>query len=230
MGRSPRLSLPEPPPAAARVSKAGAWLGVGIGARAAFGAVVCFLPLLLVAGIPLFVELIDRNARAQEVPPEFVRVTDLWLDLAQILGPYARTVGGAGVLMGVVLFVASGFLVRGADLARKVARVLLVLSAAHSIVSAVWLSSLAVGPLAEWTQRYVKALSDLEDVVPGLESRLPPGFADSGWFNVASCVITCVVSLAIDGTLFWLAGRKFAREWCAARAARPPVATDADRR
>lgn len=221
------MSLPEPPPAPARVSTAGAWLGVGIGARAALGAAAHFVPLLFVAGIPLVVEVIDRNARAQEVPPEFVRVTDLWLDLTQILGPYARAAGGAGVLIGVMLFVASGFLVRGADLGRKAARVLLVAGAAHSIVAAVWLSSIAVGPFAEWTQRYVKALTELQDAIPGIEDRFPVGFAVPGWLNVASCVFTCVVSLALDGVIFWLAGRKFARDWCAARAVRRPAAADA---
>jgi hypothetical protein len=221
------VSLPEPPSAPARVSTAGAWLGVGIGARAALGAAGWFVPLLLVAGIPLVVDVIDRNARAQEVPPEVVRVTDLWLDLAQILGPYARAAGGAGVLIAVSLFVASGFLVRGADLSRKVVRGLLVAGAAHSIVAAVWLSSIAVGPLAEWTQRYVKALTELQDAIPGIEDRFPGGLVDAGWLNVATCVVMCVVSLALDGVLFWLAGRKFARDWCAARAVRRPVAADA---
>ncbi len=223
------MSLPDPPPAPARVSTGGAWLGVAIAARAAAGAVAHFVPLLMVAGVPLVVDLFDRDARAQEVPPEFMHVTDLWLDLAQILGPYARAAGGAGVLVGVVLFVAAGFLVRGSNVARRTSRVLLVLQAAHSVAAAVWLSSLALGPLADWSERYAKAITELQDALPGLENRFPGAFREAQWLNVAAYALLCGLSLALDATLFWLAGRGFARDWCAARADRSADATGSDR-
>lgn len=213
------MSLPDPPSARARVSTAGAWLGAGISARGAFGAVAHFVPLLLVAGIPLLVDLWDRNARAQEAPPEWARVTDLWLDLAQILGQFARVAGGSGVMLGVVLFAAAVFLVRGSGAARQACRVLLVLHAAHSVAATVWLSSLAAGPLAEWEERYAKALTDLHDVMPGIQENVLAGFRALQSMD-AVVRLLCAVSLVFDALLFWLAGRAGAREWCAARGKR----------
>jgi hypothetical protein len=221
---------PPPPPAPERVSTAGTWLGVGVAVRGAAGAVAHFAPLVAVSGVPLLVELIDRKARAQEVPPEFLRVTDLWLELTTILGPYARAAGGSGVLLGLLLFVASAFLVRGSEAGRRATRLLLVASAVHTVFATVWLSSIALGPMAEWMPRYVKAISDLQGAWPGIEDRFPVAFADSGWPSVAVYLVVSLASLALDGLLIWLAGRAFAREWCAARSRRTRVATEDPRR
>jgi hypothetical protein len=223
------VSLTDTPSARARVPTAGAWLGVGIAARGALGAIAHFVPLLLVAGIPLLVDLLDRQARAQEAPPEWARVTDLWLDLAQVLGPFARIAGGSGAMLGVVLFVAAVFLVRGSDVARRACRVLLVMHAAHSIAAAVWFASVATGPLAEWEERYAKAITDLQDVAPGIQENVFAAFRALQSMNAVGQV-ACAVSLAFDALLFWLAGRASARAWCDARKTRDAPAASAAKR
>jgi hypothetical protein len=221
------VTQPGTPPAPASVSTAGAWLGVGIGARSALGAVTHFVPLVVAAGTPLIVDLIDRSARAQEVPPEIMRVTELWLELATIVGPYARTAAAAGVLIGLALFVSAGFLVRGSETGRRLTRVLLVAQAAHSVAATAWAASILLGPMADWTRRYAAAMSELQDALPGIEEQFPAAFVGSGWPSVAACALVCVLSLGIDAVLFWLAGRTNARAWCAARARRRPAATAA---
>ena len=223
------MSLTDPPSARARVPTAGAWLGAGIAARGAFGAIAHFVPILLVAGIPLLVDLIDRNARAHEAPPEWARVTDLWLDLAQVLGPFARVAGGSGVMLGVVLFVAAVFLVRGSGFARRACRFLLVLHAAHSIAATVWLSSIAAGPLADWEERYAKALTELQDVMPGIQENVFAAFRALQSMHAVG-TLSCAVSLAFDALLFWLAGRASARDWCAARKNRHAADANAAKR
>ena len=224
------MSLPDPPSAPARVSTGGAWLGVAIAARAAIGAVVHFTPLLVSAGIPLVVDVFDRNSRAQEVPRELARVTDLWLDFAQLLRPYAHAAGGTGVLLCLLLFVAAGFLVRGSNAGRQVSRGLLVVVAAHSIAATVWFSSLATGPLAEWAARHAKAWSELEDMMPGIEERFPAALREPWWLNVSVYWCACVLGLAFDAAFLWLAGKAFARDWCAARADRSATAAGSEQR
>ena len=198
---------------------------MGVGARAALGAVIHFVPLVVAAGIPLIVHQIDRNPRAQEVPQEFMRVTDLWLEFATILSPYARTAGAAGVLIGLALFVAAGFLVRGSDAGRRVTRGLLVLQAVQTIAAAAWAASVVLGPMADWARRYATAISELQEAWPGIEERFPSAFDGSGWPSIAGCAVVCVVSLALDGALIWLTGGTNARAWCAARAKGRAVAT-----
>lgn len=193
--------------------------------RAAASAVVYLVPLVFVAGLPLFVDVIDRNARAQEVPPEFVRWTDLWLELTSILRSYAHVAAGSGVVVGILLFVAAAFLMRGSEAGRRATRWFLVAAAAHTVLATAWTCALVLGPMAGWTQRYAKSLSELQDAVPGIEHRFPFAFGGIDWPRVALCVCVGLMTLALDALLFWLAGRPFAHGWCAARAARHPVAT-----
>jgi hypothetical protein len=207
-----------PGPTDTRVSTAGAWLGVGIAVRAAAGALAHFAPLVLVAGIPLFVDVLDRSARAQEVPPEFMRVADLWLELTTVVGPYARAIGGSGVLVGLLLFVAAGFLMRGAETGRRIVRVLLVAHVAHSIAATVWGVSIALGPGAEWARRYAKAFTELREALPGIEERFPAAI-DGSIAPTLAIMLAGVgaLGLVLDALLFWLAGGPSARGWCTAR-------------
>lgn len=193
--------------------------------NAALGAMVNFVPLLAVAGVPLAVDVIDRSARAQEVPPEFVRVTDLWLEATTILGRYAHMAGGSGVLLGVVLFVAAGLFVRGSEWGRRATRVLLVVHAVHWIAATAWAVSIVMGPWADWSARHAKALSDLQEAWPGTQERFPVAMMGSEWPSAVSCVVVGLFGLGVDALLYWAAGTRTARDWCAARGAPRDVAT-----
>jgi hypothetical protein len=218
---SPPRPPADPPPTG------GAWLGLGIAARGAVGVLFSAAPMITVAflsGITSFVDEEMRRRGGGAVVPEATRLLDILSELGEAMRPMARFAGVTGVAIGIGLFVAGAALMRGSDTGRRAARVLLVFEAVQSVAAAVWSSILWCTRLADWYDRYQKAIADLAAnqsggrAAPMVQFHFPP------MMNIASQAIGTFMSLAILGVLFWLAGRPFAREWCALRSGRYPVA------
>ena len=202
-------------------STGGAWLGVGVAVRAAFVVFTSVIILGTVALIPVLVDWVARTVEQQagstDVPPPFAKLLDLWLEMASILHPYAIAVGLCGACLGVVLFGAAFGLVRGSDLARRAARVLLVADAILTAGATAWIVHLSFTRLEEWTVRYLATFKEFTQAMPNGRVALTFDIEGAAWMNAAFYVLLAVIALAITGTLYWLAGKPFARDWCAAR-------------
>ena len=218
------MTVPPPIRAAQHTPTGGAWLGVGIAARAAMSVATAMTTLATAAGIAVAVDFFSSMGDPADRPPQAGKLFDVMLDGAAILAPYARIAGGSGVVIGVALFVAAAMVVRGSETGRRAARALLVVEAAHSIAAAAWIAVLSCTTLARWNERYQAAVAEFVEVLPGGARRMPLVFRIEGWTNAVFYGAWGIVSASVVLTLCWLAGRPFAREWCAARGAKSPVA------
>lgn len=221
------MTVPTTTSAAERTPTGGAWLGLGIAARAALSVAIGMTTLATAGGISVAVDFISRRVDPADRPPQLGKLFDVMLDGAAILAPYSRIAGASGVAIGAALFVAAALLVRGSETARRATRALLVVEAAHSIAAAAWLAVLACTTLAEWNDRYQSALAEVIEVLPGGGRQMPAVFRIEGWTNAVFYGVWGAVSAGVVLTLCWLAGRPFVREWCSARQTRSPVASAA---
>jgi hypothetical protein len=215
---TPARTLPPAP-------NGGAWLGLGIAARAALSVATASATLATAAGLTLAVDGLGTVGRSEERPPEWGRLLDVLLDGAAILAPYSRIAGLTGIAVGVALFVAAAMLVGGSETARRATRVLLVVEAVHSAADAAWIAVLSCTTLVAWQVRYQQAVAEFLEASSGRRGGIPVLPHMNGWTGAVVCGVWGVVSAGVALVLWWLAGRAFARDWCAARERRSPVAT-----
>jgi hypothetical protein len=212
-----------------RVPTGGAWLGFWIALRSAFVVLSSATLVGMVAAIPLAADWFGRAIQREDAPPQVGQMIDLWLDAADIFRPFSRVAGWSGIAIGLALVLSGWFLVLGREWARRAARALLVVEAVHSVATAVWMASLAMGPFGAWAERYQKLMAELMQASGSNRFTLPTQFQGGGLANVLAMGISEAVSLAITAVLFWFAGRPVAREWCRARTGRSSVASPGDR-
>jgi hypothetical protein len=211
-----------PAPAALPVSTGGAWLGLGIAARAALCVASAAMTFVTASGIELMVDGVTSIVDADERTPQIDRLFDIWLDGAAVIRPYARIVGATGVLAGLALFVAAALVVRGNEMARRASRVLLVVDALHSLAAGAWLVVLCLTKLAEWNLRYQAVLVEIVEI-GGDRDRIRAWTEIGDRLNAAFYGGWAVASAAVALLLGWFAGRPFVRDWCAARSGISPV-------
>jgi len=217
-----------PAPAPQRpVGPGGAWLSFAVACWAGLTFLSSFAVVVGVAAVPLFVDVVDRSVARRvpsaEVPPEFGRVLDLGLDAAELVRPWAQVTGWSGVAIGLLLFGAAVAFGRGSEGGRRAARALLVLVALHGIAATAWLVVLGTKELAGWAERWQETIADLQEATRSGGPRVVfPQLSVE--VQAAVQVLSSLTGLVVTGVLIWLAGRPFARAWCAARSGRSPIA------
>lgn len=213
-----------PDPAARPVptGEGGAWLGLGVAARAALAIVGSLVPLMMVCGLWILLEQIDRKVSREggwaAVPPEGTQLVDLLAQGGDILRSYALLMGLSGAALGLLLFVAAVGLQRGSEFARRATRALLAADALHTFAGGAWVVVLTIRDLGPWMQSYQATTQRLMEMNGRGQAKFPmQGLMLPASMQAVPQVVMTLLSAGMALLLLWLAGRPFVRDWCRAR-------------